>query len=382
MPIVDKPPIYRRVCLSLFLNRSKLIPGRLPILLAALSASLCLACHGQPLVIVVAGDGRAEYPWKLPNRPCDSGGINECVTTAIAKAVTTENASILLWTGDIVNVNNRDERTLEDGLTKWRDIMKRYAKNVKIWPVRGNHEVYCYPDKANYDGELISNSAEVWKKIFPELPHNDPKSDDGLSFYSVEGAALIVGLDEYGGANVEPLRRKHSVNQKWLDQVLSENQTAFKFVYGHEAAFMAGRHADDDTLAADASDRNLFWNSLVKAKALYFCGHDHFYDRMSVVRFSSQSGPKGFQITAGTAGAPFYQGVQYSDSALWTLERVAHFDGVYGYILITVDGDKATITFKGALPTAFSQTGTVTFAPMDQIVCDLEGCRTMFCKGS
>src|SRR5262249_40941138 len=150
----------------------------------------------------------------------------------------------------------------------------------------------------------------------------------------VEGSALIVGLDEYGGTNAEPLRRKHLVNQTWLDQVMSQNQTAFKFVYGHEAAFMAGRHADDDTLAADASDRNLFWNSLVKAKALYFCGHDHFYDRMSVVRFSSQSGPRGFQITAGTAGAPFYQGGQYADSGLWKLERVAHFDSVYGYILI------------------------------------------------
>jgi len=209
---MEQFPIHRRVWSSIFLDLSKLTPRRVPILFAALSAGLCLVCDGEPLVIAVAGDGRAEYPWNLPNRPCDSGGMNEWVTTAIAKAVANDNASILLWTGDIVNVNNRDQNTLEEGLTKWRGIMKLYAKNVKIWPVRGNHEVYCYPDKANYDGELISNSTEVWKKIFPELPHNEPKSDDGLSFYSVEGSALIVGLDEYGGSNAEPLRRKHLVN--------------------------------------------------------------------------------------------------------------------------------------------------------------------------
>ena len=68
---------------------------------------------------------------------------------------------------------------------------------------------------------------------------------------------------------------------------------------------------------------------------------------------------------------------QILESSLTRLNARANAD----ISLITVDGDKATITFKGALPTAFSQTGTVTFAPMDQIVCDLEGCRTMFCKG-
>jgi len=366
-----------------FFENLRLSQRQLLILLAGLSAGFCFTAQGQLLKIVVAGDGRAEYPWNLPPRPCDKDGINETVITAIANAVSDEHASILLWTGDIVNVNDSKDSRLKDGLQKWRTIMEQQCgRDVKLWPVRGNHEVYRYLSKDNYDGEPIPNSAAVWREAFPELPSNDPKSDDGLSFFSVQGSALIIGLDPYGGAdpNPDPLLRKHSVDQKWLDQVLQQNQKPFVFVYGHEAAFMAGHHYDDDTLAAHASARNLFWQSLVNAKALYLCGHDHFYDRMSVVRSSASSGPKFFQITAGTAGAPFYSAGQYAGSSLWKLERVAHFDNVYGYLSIVADENQATITFMGASPSFFNKTGKVRFAPMDQIVCDKSGCKTVSCE--
>jgi hypothetical protein len=143
---------------------------------------------------------------------------------------------------------------------------------------------------------------------------------------------------------------------------------------------MAGRHTDDDTLAADAPARNLFWQSLVKAGALYFCGHDHFYDRMSVVRTGPNLGREVFQITAGTAGAPFYTGGEHAGSALWTLRRDAHFESVYGYILVEVDGEKATITFKGNGPSYSDKTGQLAFAALDQMVCESSGCKTVSCQ--
>jgi len=350
------------------------------ILFAVLAATLCPSAPGEPLRIVVAGDGRADYGWNPP-RSCDNEGINETVVRAISNAVLKENAAILLWTGDIVNVNDAKEDTLKKGLEKWRGIMEPlYSKNVKVWPVRGNHEVYRYLRQGDYDGAPIPNAAAVWKGVFSEgLPNNAPTSDDGLSFYSVEGSALIIGLDQYGGDQSDPLTRKHSVNRQWLDQVLNQNKKPFTFVYGHEAAFMAGRHNDDDTLAADAAARNLFWQSLVNAKALYFCGHDHFYDRMSVVRRTSPPGREVFQITAGTAGAPFYTGAQYAGSALWKQERAAHLENVYGYMLIEIDGEKATITFKGHGPSCCDKTGESTFAAMDQMVCDSLSCKTVLC---
>jgi hypothetical protein len=329
------------------------------------------------LIIAVAGDGRAEYQWN-PHRACDEKGINKWVTTAIAKAIANDNASILLWTGDIVNVNGpTDGSLLGDGIDDWRDSMRPlYDKNVKVWPVRGNHEVYRYVSKENYDGVLIQDAPAIWKQKFPEIPQTDPKSADGLSFYSVQGSALIVGLDDYAGADSEPLKRKHSIDQTWLNQVLQKNQQQpFKFVFGHEAAIMAGHHADDDTLSANSDTRNSFVQSLMDAKALYLCGHDHFYDRMSIARLSSAM----FQITAGTAGAPFYPPGQYAGSAVWKLDRAAHIDNVYGYVLIKVEGDQATVTFKGAPASCFGTTGLVKFEPLDEIVCGSLGCKSVCC---
>ena len=390
---MHQSPICRRIWFLIF-NRNSLLRRKALIGLFALSAGMCFACHAQPLVIVVAGDGRAEYSWKLPHRSCDewgnnnAWGINKWVTTAIANAVVKEDPtpSILLWTGDIVNVNDANKDTLEQGLTEWRNIMKPvYEKNnksIQVWPVRGNHEVYRYLD-GKYDGDLIKDSPDVWKKIFPELRQKDAKSDDGLSFYSAQDSVLIVGLDEYAGAATNVFERRHKVDLTWLSQVLQRNKRPFTVVFGHEAAFMAGHHTDDDTLAADANARDLFLQSLIDAKAIYFCGHDHFYDRMGIARSSSKPGspPSILQITAGTAGAPFYPAGQYAGSAVWREDRAAHFDNVYGYILIKVDGNKAVITFKGAAPSAFNGTDEVTFTPMDQIVCDGAGCHMAFCEG-
>src|SRR5215470_20324583 len=102
-------------------KRSHRVPvsTQLLILFGVLSANLCPSAQGEPLRIVVAGDGRADYPWN-PSRSCDNEGINETVTKAISKAVADEHAAILLWTGDIVNVNDTKEGTLKKGLEKWR----------------------------------------------------------------------------------------------------------------------------------------------------------------------------------------------------------------------------------------------------------------------
>jgi hypothetical protein len=349
------------------------------ILIAALWVGFGLPVHADPLRIVVAGDGRAEYPWG-PHRACDKEGINEFVTKAIANAVLNEKAAILLWTGDMVNVNSADTDALKNGLERWRNIMEPlYSQKVKVWPVRGNHEVYKYLDKDNRDGELIPDAVATWRSVFSgpyALPGNAPEGEEDLSFYSIEGPALIVGLDQYRGADADPLRRKHSVNQTWLDRVLSQNQKTFTFVYGHEAAFMAGRHTDDDTLAADASGRNLFWQSLVKVGATYFCGHDHFYDRMKVARNGPTPGRELFQITAGTAGAPAYDIKPYAGSALWKVERANKFDHVWGYVLIEVEKEKATISFKGTAVTNCDERCPLSFAKLDEIVCRPSGCET------
>ena len=102
---MHRPPIYLNAWLLPFSRRRGSLAKQSLIFVAGFSASLCLSVHGEPLRIVVAGDGRADYPWNPP-RPCDNEGMNESVTKAISKAVLDENAAILLWTGDMVNLND------------------------------------------------------------------------------------------------------------------------------------------------------------------------------------------------------------------------------------------------------------------------------------
>src|SRR5262249_27712494 len=114
---VNEPPTHPGIWLFSLSFRRCQVPRQLLIFFAGLSASLCCSVYGEPLRIVVAGDGRADYPWNPP-RCCDNEGVNETATKAISNAVSNENAAILLWTGDIVNVNDTNEDTLKRGLEK------------------------------------------------------------------------------------------------------------------------------------------------------------------------------------------------------------------------------------------------------------------------
>jgi hypothetical protein len=306
-----------------------------------------LSKYSEPVRIVVAGDGRAEYPWNPP-RVEDKDGINKVITLEITEAVFKEDAQILLWTGDCTNVSDNNPDTLRKQLRAWRDILQPlYDNKITVLPVRGNHEVYRY-DKGSYEPIPILDAKENWNEVFSgeyALPTNGPENEKNLSFYYVRDSVLCVGLDQYSNPS------GHFVDQSWLEQVLKNYKRPFVFVYAHEPAFMSGSHTVNDTLGANPVARNALWESLIRAGArVYVCGHDHLYDHMAVVRASGDPGPVMHQLTAGTAGAPFYYGGTYKDNDLaWELNRRQHIENTYGYILIAIEKNKATITFKGRI---------------------------------
>lgn len=319
-------------------------------LIAAVLLTCPLLGQTEPLRILIAGDGRADYPDPLdpkhvPSpRSEDKNGFNEIVNTEIRDAVRREKAEIFLWTGDISNVLKDDAKTLERQLRAWRDIMEPlYQAGVKVLPTRGNHELFWH-DK-NFNEQNISGATKIWTSVFSgryALPRNDAQE---LSFYYVRGPVLLIGLDTYES------EEKHLVNQKWLDKVLEQNKQRFIFAYCHEPAFATGgRHDPKDTLAHWGDRRERMWRALYQAGArVYFCGHDHFYDHM--IATAKDGCCEMHQLTAGTAGAPFYCHGPYPPEAKWNLKTVRHFDFTYGYILVTIDGNTATIAFKGRTPT-------------------------------
>lgn len=292
---------------------------------------------------VVAGDGRADPKAK---RPEDKNGVNTLITGEIANAVVREDAKFLMWTGDLV-YGAKSAETFEQQLTTWRDLMKPvYDRKIPVLACRGNHEAGA------------TDSERVWQKVFSgpyAMPGNGPDTEKNLSFYFGKGDVLAIGLDQY-------IFGKEKVNQPWLDSVLAQYPKPFIFAMGHEPAFMDGSHKD--TMDTDPKARDAFWGSLIKAGArVFFCGHDHLYDHMMVTKAGSNPGPELHQFVAGTAGAPFYKQGDYSgNNDGWTLKRVKHIDSTYGYIVVEIEGLKATITFKGrTAPNKYEAMDSFTF---------------------
>ena len=285
--------------------------------------------RAEKWTFVVAGDGRADT---RAHRPEDKNGINTLITGEIRDAVLAEKARFLLWTGDLVSGYTKDANEFEKQLLSWREIMEPlYDKHIKVLPCRGNHD---------------SSSTDAWarwNKVFSgkyALPSNGPESERDLTFFYTSGPVFAIGLDQYQA-------KGEAINQTWLDKVLAKNKKPFVFAMGHEPAFMDGAHKD--TMDASPAKRDAMWNSLIKAGSrVFFAGHDHLYDHMAVTRASGDPGPEMHQFVAGTAGAPFYKQGEYSgNNTDWKLSRVKHIDNTYGYLLVQIDGKKATITFKG-----------------------------------
>ena len=308
-------------------------------LAALVLAALAPAAFAQKWCFVVAGDGRSD---PRHNRPEDRNGVNVVMTGEIAKAAADENPKFLLWTGDLA-YGDVEASVFESMLLQWRDAMApAYNRNIPVLAVRGNHESFC------------KDSVAVWNKVFSgkyAFPQNGPKDEKNLSYYYEEGPVLAIALDEYATG-------KEQVNQKWLDEVLATHKAPLIFPYGHEPGFMDGAHKD--TLDAHPDDRDALWNSLVKAGChVYFAGHDHLYDHMLITHEGDAPGSEMHQIVAGTAGAPFYEPGEYAGkNTTWTVKRVKNVAHTYGYILVEVDGNKATITFKG-------RTAPGKYEPMD-----------------
>lgn len=278
---------------------------------------------------IVAGDGRSDG--LSGKRADDQNGVNMTITGEMAQAVLQEKAKFLAWTGDLA-YGNKDPEVFEKQLLQWRTVMQPvYDQHIPILPVRGNHEM-----------SAGTESARIWNKVFAGeylLPQNGPATEKNLTYFYERGDVLLIGLDQYAA-------ERETVNQAWLDGVLKSHKKRFVFAYGHEHALSTGAHKD--TLETHPDNRDAFLTSLIGAGSrAYFCGHDHFYDHMAITKAGTDPGPELHQFVAGTAGAPFYKAGPYSGVyTVWQPRQVKHIESTYGYLLVEIDGKKATITFK------------------------------------
>ncbi len=245
-----------------------------------------------------------------------------------------DNPTLILVCGDLVDAGkNASGAELETQLKEWISVFAPlYNKCIGIYPVRGNHE-----DDAKDD-------ITIWNKIFSgskALPQNGPAGELNLTYSFIKNNAMFIGLDNY--INI------HRVNQEWLNKQLASSTSTHIFAFGHEAAFKVFH---SDCLDDYQPERNLFWQSLVKAGArTYFCGHDHFYD---VSRIDDNDGNMNndiYQVLAGSGGGWLMSNYNYNGlNSPYKPIGVFH-KKVHGYALVEISGTTnadcdVTITFK------------------------------------
>jgi hypothetical protein len=273
--------------------------------------------------------------------------INDLVLQTIAEDITKESPDFVLVAGDLVNGWFRNGGTdYASQFANWKSAMKSvYLAGIPVFPVRGNHEngpdrvvLPPLPSLLEPPPETPALIKQAFRNAFSEsyIPKNGPEGEEGLTYSFVRKNAFIVGLDQYGS-------HPHKVNQDWLNWELTVNRKPHVFIYGHEPAFEV-RHRD--CLAFYPKDRDAFWDSIGRAGGrIYFCGHDHLYNRAVI---EDNAGNPIRQVIAGTGGGylvPWSGKYKESERVRGEFNVVDH----HGYILVTVEEMKVTIAWKALL---------------------------------
>ena len=273
----------------------------------------------------------------------DKPYINKKVLTMIADDVAKEHPDFVLVAGDLVSgwLHNGgvDYKTQ---YATWKEVMKPvYDAGVKVYPVRGNHDdgperFALSPLPANLEPPEGSQAAlkEAFLQAFDQdyIPLNGPAGEEGFTYSFTHKNALIIGIDEFSV-------HQHKVNQSWIEARIALKTEAHLFVYGHEPAFGVYHK---DNLSFYPEERDQFWDAIGKGGGrVYFCGHDHMYNRAVI---ADNAGNKIREIVVGTAGgSPRTWSGQYLDARV---KGEYAKDNLYGYVLVTIDGSKATIQWK------------------------------------
>ena len=277
---------------------------------------------------------------KEVNRSC----INDEILTAIASDIAAEKPDLVLVSGDLVNGWFRNGGTdYRAQYANWKKAMEPvYTAGIMVFAVRGNHDsgperLVLPPLPERFEpppGSLALLEKEFRHALVrPYTPLNGPCGEEGLTYSFVHKNACFIALDQYTNG-------QHKINQEWLDRQLAGNRQVHIFVFGHEPAFETDHR---DNLSFYHKNRDRFWDSIGRAGGrIYFCGHDHFYNR--AVAKDSMGNPLR-QVIAGTGGGRLREwSGSYRES-----ERVVceyYNNGLHGYILVTVDSAEVNVQWK------------------------------------
>ncbi len=258
-----------------------------------------------------------------------SAWSNTNVLQAIARGITNDRPDLVLFAGDLIYGSNAPTCTnLPAQYAAWSNAFSPvYSARIPVYPVRGEHD-----RRGDADGTIFNS---IFGAV---LPGNGPTGEVGLTYSFQHNNALFIGLDQY--------KNLHRVNQPWLSSQVASRRTLHLFVFGHEPAVQV---AQSDCLAYENDTRDLFLKSITEADGrIYFCGHDHFYNR---ARLAPRNGIGIMQVVAGAGGAPSssWDGVYGKDYNEQQMASSLYYSAcTNGYVLVTVSNLNVLMEWKGS----------------------------------
>jgi predicted phosphodiesterase len=238
-------------------------------------------------------------------------------------AAVSEKVDFIFFTGDLIISGFTDSAEQDSVLKDWRFLLDTLsAHNIRVFACRGNNDV----------------SRESWDALFSgdyAFPQNGPENERNITYAFEYDNLLFIALDQY----IET----HRINQDWLDEQLARNTKPHVFVAGHEPAF---KLLHSNCMGAYPDERNVFWESLIKAGVkIFFCGHDHFYDHAVIDDDDGNPHNDVHQIIVGTGGYLHNDADYDGDNGRWTPVRLFH-EQANGYALIEVNDAEVKLIWK------------------------------------
>ncbi len=261
--------------------------------------------------------------------------FKDTILFEIVMAAVDEQVDFIFFPGDLIVRSFSDPAEEDSVLKDWRFVLDTLAyHDIRVYACRGNNDV---SSKASWDSLFKGDYA---------LPQNGPDGEKNITYALEFNNILFIALDQY--------TRLHRINQEWLDDVLVVNTKPFIFAAGHEPAF---KILKSSCMAAYPAARDSMWESLTVAGAkIFFCGHDHFYDR-AILNDGDENPQNDLQqVVVGTASY-FHNDSEYDgDNGRWIPVRQYH-EEANGYVLVEVTDYQMQMFWKHRIDTAFFNYG-------------------------
>ena len=250
-------------------------------------------------VLLFAGPA---FAWKFASLADSRGstnGVNVTTLSTIVTKINAENVDLVVFQGDAVSGSSSDS-TLNTMMNAW--LVEMNKLNCPWYYTSGNHEIQTSTAEANV----------LRAKVIQPENGPDGYKEFVFSFDYQNAHFVFLNSDHYG--------EQHKVQRSWLTTDLAGTTQPHIFAMAHDPAYPKGPHVGS-SLDLYAGERDDFWNIITDAGVrMYFCGHEHLYARSthgSVI-----------QVINGTCGAPI------------PTEIPAGTQGVYNYVIVTVDGNR------------------------------------------